>query len=43
LKGIFERTWSWIKAENYRKEKKIAKQRVTNSERRETMQKHLKI
>jgi len=32
-----------MKAENYRKEKKVAKQKVKNSERRETMQKHLKI
>jgi len=25
LKGIFERTWSWMKGQNYRKEKKMQK------------------
>jgi len=32
-----------MKAENYRKEKEKAKQKVKNSERREKMQKHLKM
>jgi len=32
-----------MKAENYRKKKKNAKLKVKNSEKRDTMQKHLKI
>jgi len=28
VKGIFEKSWSWMKAENYRKDKKNAKQKV---------------
>jgi len=42
VKGIFERSWSWMKAENYRKEKKNAKQKV-KKERWETLQKNVKI
>ena len=34
VKGIFERSWSWMKAEEYRKEKKNGKQNEKFSKKR---------